>query len=252
MKVQVWNAFASNNSGSYTLVGRFPDKTLAADVAAELARVAAEHTTWMEERREKGWDGAPPSPLELFMQRHGLNAPGGSGPESDWPQYSEDNTPVVWAQGYQVLIHHGYTTSLPPALGEFFYKRGGSVQTELEHSHHPVVGVFDFWVDYQGRAGQDIPARALRLLDALCGEDGPLTQLAASEPLPAWRVGEHAHEGDLTVGAVFNDLAKGFAAVDRIAREHGFELRVRIFETWNKTRDALDFLRPCQPPRPTP
>jgi MoaA/NifB/PqqE/SkfB family radical SAM enzyme len=37
----------------------------------------------------------------------------------------------------------------------------------------------------------------------------------------------------------------------RLAREHGFEVRVRIFETWDETRDALDFLRPCQPPRPT-
>lgn len=252
MKVQVWNAFASNNSGSYTLVGRFPDATLAAEVAAELTRVASEHTAWLEERREKGFGKASPSPLETFMQRHGLSPAGVPGPRSSWPEYSTDNTPVVWAQGHQVLLHHSYTLGLPPAFGEFIYKRGGRVETELEHTHHPLVGVFHFWIPYYtGARSQDVPVLALRLLDTLYAEDGPLVQLTPPEPLPAWRVGEHAADGDLVVGAAFSDLVAGFTAVDRIAREQGFSVRVRVFEAWDEHGDALAFLRPCHPPLPT-
>lgn len=251
MKVQVWNAFASNNSGSYTLVGYFPDEALAADVAGELARVAAEHDAWMLERRERGWDGAPPSPLELFMQRHALTPASVSGPESDWPEYGGNTTPAVWAQGHQVFVHHGSTLGLPPVFGEFFYKRGGRVETELEHSHHPLVGVFQLRIPYHQRADKDAPALALRLLDALYAEDGPLVQLTRPEPVPAWRVSERRSPYDLTVGALFTDLVKGFAAVHRIAREHGFEVYVKVFEAWDTEGDALAFLRPSHPPLPS-
>jgi hypothetical protein len=250
MKVQVWNAFASNNSGSYTLVGRFPEETLAADVAAELARVAAEHTVWLEERWQAGWDGAPTSPLEVFMQRHGLSPASVADAQADWPEHSNDNTPVVWAQGHQVFVHHGYTAGLPPTFAEFFYKRGGRVETELEHAHHPIIGVFQLWVPYTGRAGQDIPARVHRLLDALHAEDGPLVRLVRPEPPPAWRMSERFGEGDLCVGAAFQDLVAGFTAVSRVAREHGFELHVKVFEAWDEQADPLAFLRPSHPPRP--
>lgn len=250
MKVQVWNAFASNNSGSYTLVGYFSDKTLAADVAAELARVAAEHDAWMVERRDKGWGDAPPSPLEVFMQRHALTPASVADPESDWPEYSENTTPAVWAQGHQVFIHHGQTVGLPPVFAEYFYKRGGRVETELEHSHHPLVGVFSLQLSYGKRAGYDIPAQALRLLGALYAEDGPLAQLTMPEPPPAWRVGERSGEADLTVGVVFTDVVEGFTAVSRIAAEHGFEVYVKVFEAWDRKGDALTFLRPCRPPQP--
>ncbi|WP_164019124.1 ribosomal protein L7/L12 [Pyxidicoccus trucidator] len=252
MKVQVWNAFASNNSGSYTLVGRFPNETLAADVAAELARVAAEHNVWMEERHQKGWDDdAPPSPLEIFMQHHGLTPVRFTQLEDVWPEHSDINTPRVWAQGHQVFVHHGCTVTLPPTFGEYFYKRGGRVETELDHSHHPLIGVFQLRYPYAARAGQDVPALALRALDALYAEDGPLVQLTHPEPLPAWRVGERFGDGDLTVGAVFTDLVEGFTTVDRIARAHGFTVEVKVFESWDRKGDALAFLRPCIPPLPT-
>jgi hypothetical protein len=205
----------------------------------------------MEERRAKGWDDAPTSPLETFMRRHGLGPASGSGAESDWPEYSTDNTPVVWAQNHQVFVHHGYTVGLPPTFGEFFYKRGGRVETELEHSHHPLVGIFHFWMNSHARAGKDVPATALRLLDALYAEEGPLVQLTPPEPLPAWRLGECCDDGDLIVGAVFSDLVAGFTEVGRVAREHDFSVQVKVFEAWDERGDALAFLRPCIPPLPT-
>jgi hypothetical protein len=148
MKVQIWNAFASNNSGSYTLVGSFRDAELAAEVAAELARVSAEHEAWIQEWSQKGWSKAPtPSPLEAFVLRHQLTRAewAGAGVGSDWPAYGEDNTPVVWAMGHQVFVHHDYTLTLPGAYGEFFYKRGGRVEAELGHTHHPLVALFHLW-----------------------------------------------------------------------------------------------------------
>lgn len=251
MKVHIWNAFASNNSGSYTLVGRFPEETFAAEVAAELARVSVEHEAWIQEQNQKGWGSAQgPSPLEAFVARHGLAARKDSDTGEDWPQHGGDNTPKVWALGHQVFIHHDYTLTLPAAFGEFFYKRGGRVEAELVHTHHALVGLFQLWFPYQERQGQDVPALALRVLDELYAEDGPLVQLAQVEPLPAWRVWEHSGEGDLTVGAAFQDLVAGFTAVDRIARAHGFNVRVKLFEAPSEG-DPLAFLRPCVPLLPT-
>jgi len=252
VKVQIWNAFASNNSGSYTLVGSFPEESLAAEVAAELARVSAEHEAWIQEWHQKGWSKAPsPSPLEAFVLRHGLTRKEtGAGLGSDWPTYGQDNTPVVWAMGHQVFVHHDYTLTLPAAYGEFFYKRGGRVDVELEHTHHPLAAVFNFWFPYEGRAGRDVPMLARQLLDALYAEDGPLVRWVAAEPLPAWRVGEDSIEGDLRVGVVFDKLPEGFAAMARIAGEHGFRTGVKLFESWTEKGDPLAFLRPCHPPLP--
>jgi ribosomal protein L7/L12 len=87
------------------------------------------------------------------------------------------------------------------------------------------------------------------VLDALYAEDGPLVQLAQAEPLPAWHVAERSGEGDLKVGAAFTDLVAGFTAVDRIARAHGFQVHVKVFEA-PSAGDPLAFLRPCVPPLP--
>jgi hypothetical protein len=251
VKVQIWNAFASNNSGSYTLVGRFPDEALAAEVAEELARVSVEHEAWIQEQTAKGWDNAQgPSPLEAFVLRHGLTSEKSADADDSWPLYGRINTPSVWALGHQVFVHHGYTLSLPSAFGEFFYKRGGRVETELVHTHHPLVSLFEFWVHYEERSTRDVPARALQMLDALHAEQGPLVQGVLTELLPAWRIAKHFGEADMVVGVAFEDLVAGFTAMNRIAQAHGFKTRVKIFEAPSLEADPLAFLRPCVPPLP--
>lgn len=249
MKMHIWNAFASNNSGSYTLVGRFPDEALATEVAAELAQVSVEHDAWRQKQEPQGGPGAQgPSPLDAFMERHGLK-PDGMGTGEDWPLYSGDTTPKVWALGHQVFVHHAYTLTLPSAYGEFFYKRGGRVELELEHTHHPLVALFHLYVPWQERTNLDVPFLALQVLEELHADDGPLVQLAAVEPLPAWSVGEHRGEADMLLGAAFKDLVAGFTAVNRIAQSRGFHVQVKLSEA-PPQGDALAFLRPCSPPLP--
>jgi hypothetical protein len=67
MQIHIWNAFASNNSGSYTIVGAFPTEAAAAQVAAELLPIMAAQTQWFEDR-------APaPSPLAQLVKKSGID-----------------------------------------------------------------------------------------------------------------------------------------------------------------------------------
>ena len=253
MKIHVWNAFASNNSGSYTVVGAFNDAEAAARVAEELSQVSTAHEAWAQAGMQTGFGRAPrPSPLEDFVVRNGLGPPA----ESVTGHGSDDQAdlPRVWAMGHQVFLHHPFTLSIPNLYGAFIYKRGGRVETTLEHTHHPLVSIFELRVPNAGRAGQDIPARAAALLEALYAGDGPLVRFVPAEPHVAWRArGAKDPMGpDLTVGVAFTDLVAGFAAVDAIAREHGFQFRVSLFEPWREDTDPLAFLRPSSPPLKQP
>ncbi|RKH41476.1 hypothetical protein [Corallococcus llansteffanensis] len=251
MKIHVWNAFASNNSGSYTVVGAFEDEQTAASVAGELSQLSAAHHAWVQASSQTGTGSeSRPTPLEDFAARHGLGAPRDT--DSDSEGY--DDTPRVWALGHQVFLHAPCALSLPNLYGAFIYKRGGYVETTVEHAHHPLVGVFELWMPNKVRGGLDIPRRTVELLEALNADDGPLVQLVPAEPHIAWRMrGANEHLGvDLTVGVVFTDLVKGFTAVDALAREHDFQVRVRLFEPWREDTDPLAFLRPSSPPLKEP
>ncbi|RKH39808.1 hypothetical protein [Corallococcus sicarius] len=246
MKIHVWNAFASNNSGSYTVVGAFEDEQTAASVAAELSQLSAAHRAWIQET-----GSAPgPTPLEDFAARHGLGAPRDTDSDND----SYDGTPRVWALGHQVFLHAPCALALPNLYGAFIYKRGGHVETTVEHAHHPLVSVFELWIPYTAREGLDIRTRTVELLEALHADDGPLVQRVPSEPHVAWRMRRSKeHLGvDLTVGVIFTDLMEGFTAVSALARAHGFQVRVKLFESWRTDTDPLAFLRPCSPPLKAP
>ncbi|RKH31474.1 hypothetical protein D7Y13_30710 [Corallococcus praedator] len=254
MKIHVWNAFASNNSGSYTVVGAFDDTEVAARVAAELSQAATAHAAWAEEGQQKGFGHAPrPSPLEALALRHGLGRPfdtdSGMGPYDSFT-----DLPQVWAMGHQVFVYHPFTLDLPHLFGEAMYAHGGRVETTLEHVHHPVVSLFRLSVPLAGRPGQDIPARAAALVEALHAEDGPLTQHVYAEPWVAWQVhAGHPYAGtDLTLGVAFDELVEGFRGVEALAREHGFTLNVSLSEAWSDGADPLGFLRPCVPPLKQP
>lgn len=249
MRIRIWNAFASNNSGSYVIVGNFRSEERASEVAAELLDVAKAHSAWRAEHgHEEAVAGAPLSPIDAFARRHGIPLEDG---EEDWPQYSKAEHPAVWSIGHQVFVHVDYTVTMPRLLGHYMYVRGGRVVTELNHAHHPIVAVFEIGIPWQQRKGLDIAARVRDIVDRLCAEDGALTLRRAGTHAPAWRgvvAGEPAFgEADLTVGAVFDDLAAGFAGVAAAAKAHGAYVYVTVSEA-HGDGDPLAFLRPCVPP----
>ncbi|WP_375769516.1 hypothetical protein NR798_01130 [Archangium gephyra] len=245
MKIHIWNAFASNNSGSYTIVGRFEKEEQAARVAAELKEVLDAHGVWWETAYSALKEHERPSPLDVFIQKHGLTGGENIGSYDDWSSSSGKPAPDVWALGHQVLIHHDYTITLPRTLGEFIYARGGRVETELDHAHHPVVSVFELWKNQHGQEETDRLLAAL--VEELNAEDGPLATGINWDVPPAWKAGHGFGEPLLRVGAAFEELVSSYGAVERIARAHDLYVAVKVFEAWPDA-DPLAFLRPCQPP----
>jgi hypothetical protein len=255
MRIRIWTAFASNNSGSYVIVGNFPSEALAAEVAAELLDVAQRHSRWRDAHAYRSSADAPPppsSPLAELAVRHAIVWED-KVYDDDWPEHSGKDHPAVWAIGHQVFVHSSYTVSMPSLLGHVMYARGGRVATEIVHAHHPLVAVFEIGFCWQEREEIDVPARVRDIIDTLCADDGALSLHGRRGHPPAWRgVVEGAEPGfgesDLVVGAVFDDLAAGFAGVAAAAQAHGAGLRVSVFEAYGEG-DPLAFLRPCLPPQ---
>ncbi|RYZ89061.1 MAG: hypothetical protein EOP04_07860 [Proteobacteria bacterium] len=128
MEIKIWRSWASNNSGSYTMVGEFESAELASAVAQKIQAVADAHHEWRDS------EGLDESPLSLFQMENGL----AEIKETDWPEYNGATVQVVNAKK-QIFIHCSYTVTLPPTFGEYIYKKGGRVSLEMEHSHNPVV-----------------------------------------------------------------------------------------------------------------
>ena len=256
MRIRVWTAFASNNSGSYVIVGRFPSAELAAEVAGELREVVGAHHAWKTaEDSPRPPDG--PSPLAVYATALGLTHVD-EADRDDWPQYSRQGAPGVWAIGHQVFVYCDYTVTLPRAFGHVFYARGGRVDTELDHAHHPIVATFEIYFPWQTRKIEAVPGDVQRIVDALCADDGALVLHRVPCQAPGWRgaTAETAAvfgEGDLVVAAVFEDLAAGFAGVQAAAAAVGALVRVRVAEAHGERgADALAHLRPCVPPTTRP
>lgn len=251
MRIRVWNAYASNNSGSYTIVGSLPSAEVAEEVAAEFKAVIDAQTAWFDERTDLG-DGSN-SPLAAFCRAHGLTWETGRGGYDDWPQHSADNRPRVAVIGRQVVVHHEYTVSLPPTFGEFFYKRGGRVDHEEVHAHHPMVATITFWWAWteEGRAKArgEIP----RIVEALTADDGIFATLSSAWWPAAWHGdADDWHAAPLTVGIVFENLVEGISALRTLALVHGAEIQVRLNESPDESSDPLTHLRPSSPPPAVP
>lgn len=245
MRIRVWNAFASNNSGSYVIVGRFPTEELAKQVADELLDVAKAESTWHES------PGRGPSPLAVYASRHGVREVASE--DDHWPQYSGMPHPAVWAIGHQVFVHSDLTVTMPRAIGHVMYARGGRVETELDHAHHAIAALFEIYFPWNMRKSIDVPARVQDIVDALWAEGGALRSHAMKGHAPAWRgvrpdAPEQLGEADLLIGATFEDLCAGFTEIARACAAAGAVVHVRVSEA-PPHGDPFAFLRP---PTPTP
>jgi MoaA/NifB/PqqE/SkfB family radical SAM enzyme len=218
--VRVWRAFASNNSGSYTLVGRFETRERAAEVTAQLQRLVAD----MEASPEG-------NPLRELLAGAGIDAPPHVGREDDWPAEWSSRPEAVQVDR-QVWWHAAYTVTMPAAIGHWFYARGGRVQVELDHAHHPLLAHLSLWLNLPWAERTDRPAQPL--IDALWL--GPL-----AEPALEVRVRETRWHGiEVLWRAPTPDQVRAFA---RAAADLGLECRLSLSELPDPAVD-LDALWP--------
>jgi hypothetical protein len=248
MRIRLFHAFASNNSGSYTMVGSFRDASTAEEVARLIQEVSDEHHAWHEEHT---WDEDGESPLDGFVRREGLRARADEkqkpGRGDAWPQHGDK--PTALATGSQVFIHAPYTVTMPAVFGEFIYSKGGRVEVEIDHSHDDIAVEFSY---YPAGVRWDDP-KAKDLLDAF--------EARAAAELPVW-TGRSEHDrrpaiapvfhkgfwGSRHLSAVFGDLVEGVQGMRRLAREAGMEIRLRLWECPHNVADPLIALRaPAEP-----
>lgn len=249
MKIRIWNAFASNNSGSYTIVGAFDSPERAVAVAAVVREMVEKHSAWLEQGRA-GDLGDEDSPLAAFARLHGLTWEKGRGTCDDWPEHGETNVPEVVAHGHQVLVHVDYTVSMPPTIGEFFYKRGGRVAIELNHAHGPIVATVTAWWPWKDRDQKKVDEAVIGVVDELTGEGGALLRLASPWHPAAWSPNPE-FEGDLTLACVFDDLCAGYREVGDVILRHGGSVQLQVAEL-HRGMEPFAALRPCSPPSKTP
>ena len=236
MHIQLWNAFASNNSGSYTIVGTFDSPEAASAAAEALEPVLREHTEWFKGRAEETPDA--PSPLRRFAQQEGVPLEEGY---LDWPEYS-DEPPHAVAVGNQVVLHSDYTVSMPRFFGHWFYARGGRVEAELDHTHHPLAVFFEVWWPQDSGGPGTRDEKAAMLFSLLTGPGGALQQHSKQGIAPALKVSGHWVE-PAVIGACFEDLVAGVAGVRRAIEHMGAHCHVKIDESWSEEGDPLTALR---------
>lgn len=245
MRLRAWNAFASNNSGSYTIVGRFPDEGTARAVAEELAALVAEHAKWFETVGYGRWEAPERSPLEQFAEAQGLGVGQGIGRSDDWPDHG--SPPEVLADGTQVVLHVDYTITMPPLFGALMYRRGGRVDVELDHSHAPLVWVHEVWWPWQGRDEAVVKTGRVKLLDALFAEGGVVqTQGLISMPGSWTDHGGGFGHGDLSLAMVWREPMVAIPQVRALVQALGASTRLRVMES-TSSRDPAGMFRPCWP-----
>jgi len=243
MRIRCFTAFASNNSGAYTLVGRFADAATAEEVARLLQQASDDHNAWHEQNT---WEENGPAPLDAFVKAQGLrDARHGRG--DAWPAHGEK--PTVLAVGPRVMVHAPYTVTLPTVFGEAIYAKGGRVEVELDHTHEPLAVEFS-WYPVGIRYGdpriepahEAFEARVRPALDALIArpeyDKRPVVK-------PAWHRG---FWGQRHLSVVFGDLVEGVRALRALADDCGMTLTLRLTETPNGVEDPFALLRVATTP----
>lgn len=238
MRIRIYSAFASNNSGSYTIVGSFRDAAAAEEVARMIQEVCAAHHEWHETH---AWAQDGDSPLDAFARREGLRAER-PGRGEEWPNHGD--APSAVAIAHQVLVHAPYTVTLSPVFGELFYARGGRVDVEIDHAHDDLAVEIAYWVE---RAHDDDPETRAKLdaFEARVAEELPAwTSRREYDKRPAIKPAWHrGHWGLRHLSAVFDDLLEAIRGLREIAEEAGVTLRVRVHECPNDVGDPFAALR---------
>lgn len=244
MRIRIYRAFASNNSGSYTLLGSFSTPAAAEHVAAELQALCDAHDDWIE-ATPYPYEGQ--APLDTFVQANGLSAAEPPGRSDEWPEHGPK--PAVVAAGHQVLFHVPYTVTMPPLFGEVLYKRGGRVELELNHAHHDLAVDLGY---YPSDTELPAPAKAAALdaFETLLRAELPaLSARPENDSRPAIAPVFHRGTWGLRqLSLVLPDLVAGVRHVRALADAAAMNLHVRVWECPGDSEDPFAALR--AQPRP--
>lgn len=140
-----WHARAANNSGDWTIVGRFNDPADAQRIADELRALAREHEAFLASEagqdyvKSNGYDGSIPTPpLRAFGARHGFEWPDDGGL---WWEEDGSSAPVLTAGtvGDAVVVYHPYCMGLPEDAFRTLFARNGAREFGYWQYRRPAV-----------------------------------------------------------------------------------------------------------------
>lgn len=214
--VRSYEAFASNNSGSYTLVGSFETSERAEEVASILNQLA---TDMEQEDRDS-------NPVQDLLRTAGIHASDEVAGYEDWPDLSFSSSPEAVALDRQVWWYCDYTISMPSELGHWFYAMGGKVETELDHTHHPQLAQLTLWPDLPWKERQQVDLQPI--IDALW-----LGPLAAEGIRARVRRGGHAFIEMLWLAPEPEQVRRLAMA----AKNHGLRMRLTMTESIKEAPD---------------
>lgn len=232
MRVRLFRAWASNNSGAYVLLGRFRDASVAEKAAADLNDALAAHDEWSA-RVPQSKDA---SPFMAFAEAHGL-------PMQDrW---------VPWGDGMrcqvldrQVLLE-GYAADMPSAFVAYVAKHEGHVETELIHAHGAVILRAEVWMVEGWRAERQVEsAAALARFEARIGGDA---ELAASLEGRGQHAPRRAHviaaeDGEAHVIAAPRDVTRASKALRAAALAEGLLISFQVSEWVDDQGDPAEVI----------
>lgn len=133
--LRVWQAFASNHSGSSTLLGRFATTEIAADVAREIREVFRAHLAYLATPEGKALEfdalQMPTPPLLELGKKWGFDW-GDEDTNTFWWESMKPPRPgidlTVVTEDTDVQLFHPYRFQFPEiGLTRYFAARGGSV-----------------------------------------------------------------------------------------------------------------------------
>jgi hypothetical protein len=182
-----------------------------------------------------------------FAERNGLSSYEGMGAGDDWPEYSQQDHPEVWTVGSQLFLYSDYQVTMPRIFGQLIYARGGRVEYEVDHAHHPMAALFEIYWPWEGKTKEKVAEGVEKILRALHEDPRFYENQSEGAPYHAWRAGTEWMEPDLRIGAAFANLITGFAAVDAAAQAAGAHVNVRVHESFSPSGDDFPFLRPSEP-----
>ena len=232
--VWLWHARASNNSGDWTIVGRFRSADMARHAAQALRQLSRAHEAflasvegqaWIEER---GYNGSwPTPPLQHFGEAHGFDW--SKEGEGLWWEEDGAGAPVLTAGtvGDAVVVYHPYCMGLPEEPFRNYFAAVGA--TEFSHQQYDRPGVV-------GTATGDNPDSVRAIEQYLAAIDAAEYPSDVSEP-PPWGAecddprllddedrnarlasnsnAVHAHGGHLRLALSFENTFAGALALEQ-------------------------------------